>query len=106
MRWALVVLEPGPFLTGLRRSGARSAAVFLSLRESLRPRIWMRIGLPKNPYVSRSRFSRNRSYEKCSLVTAFVNNTNVGGATLACAAYITRTLRFPAVTGGEAVVTL
>src|SRR5436190_656927 len=40
----------------------------------------MRIGLPKKSYASRSRFSRNRSYEKCSFVSAFVNNTNVGGA--------------------------
>ena len=75
-----------------------------SLRESGRPRTWMRIGLPKNPYDSRRRFSRNRSYEKCSFASAFVNSTNVGGATLVCDAYITRTLRLPDVTGGDEVV--
>ena len=52
-----------------------------------------RIGVPTNPYVSRSRFSRNLSYEKWNRVATFVNMTKVGGDTPVCAAYSTRTLR-------------
>jgi hypothetical protein len=51
----------------------------------------MVIGVPAKPYLSRRRFARNRSYEKCSLVATFVKSTNVGGAAPVCAAYKTRT---------------
>ena len=36
--------------------------------------------MPSKPNASRSRLTRNRSYEKCSSVATFVNSTNAGGA--------------------------
>ena len=46
-----------------------------------------RMGVPSNPNSSRRRFTRNRSYEKCSSDATFVKSTNDGGAVPVCAPY-------------------
>ncbi len=83
---ALLAAFGGYAMLSRRSRRAAARGVMTSGFSRPRRRTCSLIGDPSNPYSCRSWFTRKRSYEKWNDVAMFVKSTNVGGATLVCAA--------------------